>query len=76
MRPDTNIKYWRKKRGISQKDLAEIIGISKSYISDIESHKKLPSFNVLYKIAEALEVCPKQLIKCDCLKCQKCCYKS
>ena len=51
-----NIKKYREKRKITQEKLAEITGISRDYISEIERGKKTPSLKRLILIAEALEI--------------------
>lgn len=69
------ISYWRIKRELSQNGLAKITGISQSYISKLEKDLKTPSIPMLFKIAEVLEVCWKDLIGCD-HDCKNCTYKS
>lgn len=44
----------RKKRHLSAEELAEICGISRSYITLIENGQRLPSKKVIPKLAEAL----------------------
>jgi len=56
-----NLKKWRRLTGLSQKELAEKCGATHSYIRQIESGIGHPSFAMLAKIAEALEVEPYQL---------------
>jgi len=56
-----NLKKWRKVTGLSQKELAEKCGTGYSYIRQIESGVGNPSFALLAKIAEALEIEPYQL---------------
>jgi transcriptional regulator with XRE-family HTH domain len=53
-----SISMARKSRGYSQQELAERIGVSKSYISKIEAPNCSKSFSleVLLDIAEALEL--------------------
>lgn len=51
---------------MSQDDVAASCGITQGYLSAVENNKKSPTFRVLCKIAEALEVCPKELIRCNC----------
>ena len=46
------LKELRTARKMSQKDLAEQIGIAKSVISFYESDARCPSYDVLIKIAE------------------------
>ncbi len=51
-----NLKYYRKKIGLSQEELSEISGISSDYLSEIERGKKTPSFKRMDLIAEALNI--------------------
>ena len=50
------IRYNRKKKGLSQYELAELTNLSPSYISEIETGKKVPSIDTLLNIADALDV--------------------
>ncbi|MGG4267391.1 helix-turn-helix domain-containing protein [Peribacillus simplex] len=56
------IKLYRKLRNLSQDDLGEKLGVTKSYISKLENEKTPISLETLGKIAEVLSVDPKQLI--------------
>ena len=51
-----NIKERREQLGISQKELAEKVGISKSFLCDIEQGRSKPSIDTALKIAEALNI--------------------
>ena len=51
--------------GFSQKKLAEKCGAAHSYIRQIESGNRSPSFAFLAKIAEALQIEPYQLFYSD-----------
>jgi len=57
-----NLKKWRKASGLSQKRLAEKCGAAHSYIRQIENGVGTPSFAMLDKIAEALEIEPYLLL--------------
>ncbi len=59
------IAFYRKSRGISQEKLADLIGISKSYLSKIEapSSVKFCSLTTLFDIADGLEVDIVQLLR-------------
>jgi Predicted transcriptional regulator with C-terminal CBS domains len=46
----------RKERGVTQKDLANAIGISESYIAAIEEGKAYPRIKTLVLIAKCLGV--------------------
>lgn len=50
-----NLKKIRKLRGLKQKELAEMVGVTESAISQYESGNKVPSFEVALKLAEALD---------------------
>ena len=53
-----NISHYRKKTGLSQMQLAEKIGISRTHLSQIEAPNIIRAFsiNVLFDIADTLEV--------------------
>lgn len=52
------IAYFRAKRGFTQQQLADKIGISKSYLSKIESPNTIKSFSldVLFSISDELGI--------------------
>lgn len=52
----------RRIREISQKDMAKKLGISQSYLSELEARKSIPSFLTLKKLSNVLEVCPIRII--------------
>lgn len=56
------IKVLRTDRGLDRKDLAEEVGISYSYLTEIENGNKPPSSTVLAAIATALDVQLHELI--------------
>ena len=51
-----NIAYFRKAKGMKQKDLAEAVYISNNYLCEIETRKKIPTVQLIYNIADALEI--------------------
>ncbi|WP_172408240.1 helix-turn-helix transcriptional regulator [Desulfosporosinus sp. FKA] len=51
-----NIIYFRKERGMTQKQLADVAGISLAYLRQIEEERKVPSPKTLAQIAYALKV--------------------
>jgi len=53
-----NMKKYRKKRGFSQKKLADMLATTTSYIGEIEICNKVPSLGMVEKIAKALEIEP------------------
>jgi len=60
-----NMKKKRRILAISQEILAEKIGTSTNYISQIEQKNKFPSPEMLERIAEALEIDSPQLFSMD-----------
>lgn len=50
------IKNARKKQNLTQEDLAELVGTTKSAISYYELNRRLPRYNMLLKIATALDI--------------------
>ena len=56
-----NIVYYRKKKKLTQLQLAELVEVDRSHISAIELGKVGVSFDVLFKLCEVLDVSPKDL---------------
>jgi DNA-binding XRE family transcriptional regulator len=50
------IKVWREYRGLTQQQLAEVIGISTPYLSQIEKNRRTGTKEVWVAIAKALKV--------------------
>ncbi|MCE7989595.1 MAG: XRE family transcriptional regulator [Caldilinea sp. CFX5] len=50
------IRVWRDYRGLTQQQLAEKAGISKPYLSQLESGKRSGTTDVLRNLAQALDV--------------------
>lgn len=63
-----NLKFYRKQKNISQAKLAELCECSTSTIGCIESFRQYPSFDLLIKIADALQIHPADLFLRDCSK--------
>ena len=55
------IKVWREYRGLTQQQLADIVRISKPYLSQIEAGKRTGTTDVLSAIAKALDVSMEQV---------------
>lgn len=58
------IRVWREYRALTQQQLAEKAGISKPYLSQLESGKRHGATNVLNRIAQALTISLEDLIDC------------
>ena len=52
----SNVKKYRLQKGISQEKLADISGLHRTYISDVERGIRSISLDNIKKIANALEI--------------------
>lgn len=50
------VKKHRKKKGYTQAQLAELIGLNDQHISKLESGNYLPSLSTFFKIVDVLEI--------------------
>lgn len=57
-----NIAYYRKKRGLTQEQLAEKAGVERSRVSKTEIAWTWTSLDTVYRIADALEIEPYKLL--------------
>lgn len=56
------LRVWREHRGLTQQQLADVAGISKPYLSQLEAGKRTGSAAVLYALAQALNVMVDDLV--------------
>ena len=56
-----NVVFYRKRKRLTQLQLAELVDVDRSHISAIELGNVGVSFDVLFKLCEALEVTPKEM---------------
>lgn len=56
------LRRYRDAAGLSQQELADSVGIAKSYISSLELGYRAPNLNLLVKIAYALNIRPGELV--------------
>lgn len=59
------IKFYRYKKGLSTNKLANMSGISQSYLRDIELGLKNPTVEIIYFICQALEISLKEFFDED-----------
>ncbi len=52
----TNLRKYRTEKGFSQEKFAELCGLHRTYISDIECFQRNVSLENIQKIAEALQI--------------------
>lgn len=50
------IRYYRKQSGLTQLELAQLAGVGKTVVFDIEKGKESVRFNTLLKILEVLNI--------------------
>lgn len=62
------IRALRKKRGMTQRQLADAVGVEQGYISRLERGPSEPSPDVLRRLADALGVSPGALYERDGLE--------
>ena len=56
-----NVVYYRKRKRLTQLQLAELVDIDRSHISAIELGNVGVSLDVLFRLCEVLEITPKEL---------------
>ena len=56
------IRRYRDAAGLSQQELADQVGISKSYISSLELGYRAPNLNLLVKISQTLGIKPGKMV--------------
>jgi len=58
---ENNIKVIRERKGLEQKELAQLVGISYWWMNHVENGKKRPSIRTIAKIAKVLDVSIEEL---------------
>ena len=58
-----NVVFYRKRKRLTQLQLAELVGVDRSHISAIELGNVGVSFDVLFKLSEVLDISPSQLLE-------------
>lgn len=58
-----NVRDWRKRRGLSQEELALETDMKRSYVSDIERGTRNPSVKAIARLAKALKIEPDVLLR-------------
>ena len=58
-----NLKKFRKQQGLSQKELAQVVGVNQTMIAHIENGVKIPSLAVSLELAAALNTTDDELCK-------------
>ena len=58
-----NLKKMRIKKDISQIELARLLGVDRSFVSNIENGKNNPTLSTITSLAKALGVSTNELLK-------------
>jgi transcriptional regulator with XRE-family HTH domain len=58
-----NVRYWRKKRGLSQEEFADRAQLHPTYVSGIETGYRNPTVKIIGRIAVALDIEPARLFE-------------
>lgn len=58
-----NVKYYRKRKKMSQERLAELSNLSANYIGDIERTDRKVTIDTIEKVAKGLKMDPLTLLK-------------
>lgn len=56
-----NVVYYRKRKKLTQLQLAELVNIDRSHISAIELGNVGVSMDVIFSLSDVLEISPKEL---------------
>jgi transcriptional regulator with XRE-family HTH domain len=59
----TRVRSLRRKHGWTQVEMAELLGVDRSYLSEIETGKKDPSLRVLKTIADGFKLTLAQFLR-------------
>jgi DNA-binding XRE family transcriptional regulator len=61
----TPLAFWRVKRGLTQKALSQTVGVSQSYIADLEAGRRKGHAALIKRIAKALRLRMEDLVADD-----------
>ena len=50
------VRFFREKHGLSQESLADLSGLSRNHVSDIERNVAVPTVDALYKLSVGLNI--------------------
>jgi transcriptional regulator with XRE-family HTH domain len=57
------LRRLRERRALRQEDLAELAGVGKNTVNRIEKNRTEPHMTTIRKLADALEVDPRELVE-------------
>ena len=56
------IRFFRRERGLTQEQLAELAGLSASFLGHIERGSRVASLDTLMRLCRAMEITPNDLL--------------
>lgn len=56
-----SLKWWRRERLLTQRELAKRAGVAASTVYLIEAGRALPQLRIMIRLADALDVSPEQI---------------
>ena len=51
-----NVAYYRRRRGLTQEQLAEMVDVERTHIGNLELARNGVSLDVVFRVADALEI--------------------
>lgn len=57
------IQSYREKRGLSQEIVSGLAGIGRTHLSAIERGERKPTLETFFRLADALDILPSELMK-------------
>jgi DNA-binding XRE family transcriptional regulator len=58
----TPLAFWRAKRGLTQKQLSQAVGVSQSYVADLEAGRRKGDAALVKRLAQALRIRMEDLV--------------
>lgn len=58
----TNVRRIREERGVSQEAFAQLVGVHRTYVGNLERGKHSPTLGTMLRVSRALGVEPSKLI--------------
>jgi transcriptional regulator with XRE-family HTH domain len=58
-----NLRVLRKQKGFTQEELADLAGINRNYIGQIEREEKSPTIDMIERLSTAMEIKPIDFLK-------------
>ena len=56
------IRHFRLAKGFSQEELSSMTNIGRSFLSELETGRKIPTLLTIYRLADALDLRPTEIV--------------